>query len=69
MSIPDSVTFIGKNAFGICSALKALTIPDSVTEIEDGAFYACRNLTLIVGRNSYAEQYCREHELPYGYAE
>ena len=41
VSIPDSVTSIGKYAFKNCVKLVNISIPDSVTVISDGAFYGC----------------------------
>ena len=38
ISIPSTVTKIGKQAFGKCAALKSITIPASVTDF-DSAFY------------------------------
>ncbi|MBQ6563851.1 MAG: leucine-rich repeat domain-containing protein, partial [Clostridia bacterium] len=38
VSIPDTVTRIGNNAFTDCQALQQIQIPDSVTEIGDYAF-------------------------------
>ena len=65
VAIPDSVTFIGKAAFSGCVWLKSVTIPDSVTSIGDIAFLGCESLTLTVGRDSYAEEYCIENGLKY----
>ena len=45
--IPDSVTFIGNNAFSWCKNLASITIPDSVTTIGDYAFDSCKNLASI----------------------
>ncbi len=38
IEIPDSVTYIGEDAFNNCYNLKSVNIPDGVTEISDGAF-------------------------------
>ena len=45
VTIPDSVTRVGRNAFANCSKLANVTIPDSVTSIGSGAFSHCVNLT------------------------
>ncbi len=38
VSIPDTVTEIGKSAFGNCNLLESVRLPDSITEIGDRAF-------------------------------
>ena len=45
--IPDTVTYIGYNAFAYCG-LTGITIPNSVTSIDEGAFYHCKltNITI-----------------------
>ena len=45
ISIPNSVTDIGNNAFQNCAGLTAITIPDNVTTIGNSAFYGCAGLT------------------------
>ena len=47
ITIPDSVTSIGRCAFQYCGSLTSITIPDSVTSIGDCAFYGCSSLTSI----------------------
>ena len=45
LTIPNSVTSIGKRAFYNCTSLKSITIPDSVTSIGYYAFRGCTGLT------------------------
>ena len=52
VTIPNSVTSIGKYAFYGCSGLTSVTIPSSVTSIEWGAFYGCSGLTSVTIPNS-----------------
>ena len=44
ISIPDSVTSIGRCAFNVCRSLVLDTLPDSVTSIGAWAFYYCETL-------------------------
>ena len=52
MTIPNSVTSIGGNAFSDCVNLTSVTIPNSVTSIGSGAFEGCRGLTSVTIPNS-----------------
>lgn len=45
VTIPDTVTCIGKFAFRDCGELTSVEIPDSVTRIDFDAFYRCTSLT------------------------
>ena len=47
ITIPDSVTTIGYEAFYKCYSLTSVTIPNSVTTIGGWAFYQCDSLTSV----------------------
>jgi hypothetical protein len=47
ITIPNSVTFIGRQAFKGCTGLKSVIIPGSVTTIEREAFQGCTGLTSV----------------------
>ena len=47
VTLPNSVTIIGSEAFFDCTLLSGISIPGSVTYIRDYAFYNCRGLTSI----------------------
>ena len=47
ITIPESVTSIGRYAFYGCSSLTSITIPESVASIESGAFEGCSSLQSI----------------------
>ena len=52
MTLPDSVTTIGDDAFSYCESLTSVTIPDSVTTIGYSAFYSCNSLIYNVYDNA-----------------
>ena len=52
ISIPNTVTYIGKRAFDGCSALTSVTIPNSVTTVGECAFRGCSNLSTVTIGNS-----------------
>ena len=52
MTIPNSVTSMGKGAFSYCSVLTSVTIPNSVTSIGDHTFEYCFVLSSVIIPNS-----------------
>ena len=52
VTIGNSVTSIGTNAFVGCTGLTSVTIGNSVTSIGDGAFFCCDGLTSVTIGNS-----------------
>gem|GEM_PF-2245601 len=55
VTIPDSVTRIGANAFEFCIGLTEITIPGSVASIGEQAFWQCENLASVTLGNGIKE--------------
>ena len=47
ITIPNSVTSIGREAFWLCTSLTSITIPSSIKSIEEYAFLYCTSLNTI----------------------
>ncbi len=65
VTIPDGITQIAYDTFCNCKALTSVTIPSSVTEIDKGAFTDCEYLTIYGEKDSCAEAYAAEEEIPF----
>lgn len=65
VTIPESVTSIGKLAFLSCTNLARVTIPGSVTSIDESAFNDCPNLCIFCYPDSYAETYAIKYGISY----
>ncbi|MBQ9832803.1 MAG: leucine-rich repeat domain-containing protein [Clostridia bacterium] len=65
ITIPNSVTEIGRCAFSDCKNLEKATIPESVISIERDVFNGCDNLTIYGVSGSYAETYAKEKGIPF----
>lgn len=63
--IPGSVTSIGDMLFSSIRTPMDIYIPSSVTCIGSIAFSGCHNLTIHAPAGSYAEQYAKEHNIPF----
>ncbi len=66
--LPDSITYIGDNAFMNCYYLAQITLPADLTQIGNYAFYGCSELTAItlpnktqsIGSYAFAECFSLE---------
>lgn len=65
VTLPTGLTSIGRRAFYDCHKLTRLFIPPTVEYIGDEAFGNCPNITVVVRKGSYAEQYCNENAIKY----
>ena len=52
VSLPDSVTYLGANAFKNCSTLKYVVLGSGITEIKTGAFSGCSELKEVTIKNN-----------------
>lgn len=44
VTLPETITSIGKNAFMSCAKLESINLPDGITRIEQETFHACHAL-------------------------
>lgn len=65
VNIPNTVETIEDNAFKGAENLEKVTIPESVTSIGEAAFDGCEKVTIYGYKNSYAEAYANEHNIPF----
>ena len=64
--IEEGITEIGDYAFTDCRLLENIILPESLQAIGDNAFSSCSSsVTFEVKKDSYAEQFCIEHEYDY----
>ena len=68
IKLPANLKKIGNNAFSSNPNLKAIYIPEGVTDISPTAFEDT-DVTLIVHKGSYAEEYAKAQEMEYTYRE
>jgi hypothetical protein len=69
VKLPHGLKKIGDNAFLECYSLYLAYVPASVTHIGEYAFDKCLNLTLVVEKDSCAEEYAKENKLNYMYSD
>lgn len=63
--IPEGVSKIGENAFWECENLEKVKIPINVEEIGENAFLDSKKVEIITPKNSYAEKYAKENNIPF----
>ncbi len=69
ITLPESLESIGEFVFVSCGDLTEISLPESLESIGKNAFSFCSPaLTLIVTRDSYAEQYAVDNGIAYAYA-
>lgn len=51
INLPDTIEFIGKQAFEYCDRLAEIIMPNSIKEIGDAAFHCCYNIRKVVVSN------------------
>lgn len=61
--IPEGVIEVGEEAFSGCKNLKKVTLPESIGHIGEEAFKGCENIVLCCEKNSYSEEYAKNHNL------
>ena len=65
LRFPDSLEEIGTGACGYCKSLSEVYIGANTVKIGDYAFVKCENLIIHAPAGSYAEQYAKEHNIPF----
>lgn len=65
VNISKAIHTIDSEAFSGCSNLRSIFIPFTVNNIATDAFKNCNNLKIICYKNSVAETYAKEHNIPY----
>ena len=63
--LPSGLLSLDYKAFASCSALCTVSLPASLKEINEWSFDDCPNLTIHAPAGSYAEQYAKEHNIPF----
>ena len=64
-TVPEGVYLINGEAFAGCKELEKVTIPETVTQIGEDVFKECENVVVYTVKGSKAEEYAKEHGIPY----
>ncbi len=65
LMLPEGVQRLGDYVFWNCSGLKRIVLPVSIDNIGTQCFEGCSKLTIHAPAGSYAEQYAKEHGIPF----
>ena len=64
LTLPEGILSIGERAFAD-SGLREIILPHTLEAIADNAFENCEGLIALVSANSYAHQYCIDHQIQF----
>ena len=67
--IPDGITQIQPGVFSCCPNLELVFIPNSVTKIAEDAFKGSFKVKLQINKDSYAEEFAKNHGIHYTYVD
>ncbi|MDC7287853.1 leucine-rich repeat domain-containing protein [Blautia schinkii] len=65
VEVPEGVTELTSGAFKECPALKSLYLPTTIIKMGEDLFAGNAQVTIYGTAGSYAEDYAREHNLPF----
>lgn len=65
VKIGEGLTDLKFRAFGNCVNLESIYLPKSIKNIEKEVFLNCKKITIYCFKNSVAEKYAEEHNIPY----
>ena len=65
ITIPGNVTEIKPHTFWNCNNLEFVRLSGEVSYIHDTAFKNCNKLTIKAPKDSYAEKYAKENDIPF----
>ena len=65
LTFPQSITHLENGVASSCTELRTVIIPDNVKEIDYGAFDGSNNVTIYGKKNSAADKFANNHDIPF----